>query len=56
MYGWDVCTGSEQALQAMTSCLSRSCECENFRMCVQMAQPEPNCQGLGVRSPEAGSG
>lgn len=52
----DVCTGSEQALQTMTSCLSRSCEGENFRMCVQMAQPEPHCQGLGVRSPEAGSG
>lgn len=52
----DVCTGSEQALQAMASSPSGSCEGENLRMCVQMAQPEPHCQGLGVRSPEAGSG
>lgn len=40
----------------MASCPSGSCEGENLRMCVQMAQPEPHCQGLGVRSPEAGSG
>lgn len=45
----NVCTGSEQVLQTLASCLSGSREGE-FRMCVQMAEPEPHCHGLGVRS------
>lgn len=42
----NVCAGLAQALQTSAPCLSG----ENFGMYVQMALPEPHCQGLGVRS------